>query len=168
MSNIVETKNFFRAEEIVSMLNGRDITREFLEEMYYKRKNTLQQIATEFDTHIFSVARLMDEYGLKRRNCSEATYNRFNKEECFNIKGNLNSKEKLLKETALTLYWCEGTGDRRGDKKNTTLAFTNKDADMLRIWIRFLLEICNLRHDKIKTRVYLHKNQDGIKLKKYL
>lgn len=167
MSNIIETKQFFRTREIESMLNQKDIAKESLEEMYYKRRNTLQQIASEFDTHIFSVARLMDKYGLKRRNRSEATYNHFNKEECFNIKDNLNSKMKLLKETALTLYWCEGTGDRKGDKKNTTLAFTNKDADMLRIWIRFLFEICGLRRNKIKIRVYLHKNQDGVKLKKY-
>ena len=164
---MIETKQFFRTRETGFMLNDKNITREFLEEMYYKRKNTLQQIATKLDTHIFSVARLMDKYGLKRRNCSEATYNRFNKEECFNLKGNLNSKEKLLKETALTLYWCEGTGDRRGDKKNTTLAFTNKDVSMLHIWIKFLFEICGLKRDKIKIRLYLHKNQNGIKLIKY-
>ncbi len=109
----------------------------------------------------------MDKYGLKRRNRSEATYNHFNKEECFNVKDNLDSKMKLLKNIALTLYWCEGTGDRKGYKKNTTLAFTNKDAKMLRIWIKFLLEICSLRCDKIKVRLYLHKNQDGVKLKKY-
>lgn len=167
MSNIIETKYFCRAREIGPMLNDKNIAREFLEERYYKRRNTLQQIALEFDTHIFSIARLMDKYGLKRRNRSEATYNHFNKEECFNIKDNLDSKKKLLKNIALILYWCEGTGDRKGDKKNTTLAFTNKDVNMLRIWIKFLLEICGLRCDKIKARIYLHKNQDGVKLKKY-
>ncbi len=167
MSNIIKTKQFSRSREIEHMLNDKNITKESLEERYYKRKNTLQQIALEFGTHIFSVARLMDKYGLKRRNCSEATYNRFNKEECFYIKDNLNGKMKLLKEIALTLYWCEGTGDRKGDKKNTTLAFTNKDANMLRVWIRFLFEVCGLRRDKIKIRIYLHKNQNGIKLKKY-
>ncbi len=164
---MVETKQFFRSREIKYMLNDKNIARESLEERYYKRKNTLQQIALEYGTHIFSVARLMDKYGLKRRNRSEATYNHFNKEECFNIKDNLDSKMKLLKNTALILYWCEGTGDRKGDKKNTTLAFTNKDVNMLRIWIKFLLEICGLRCDKIKVRLYLHKNQDGVKLKKY-
>ncbi|PJC48147.1 MAG: hypothetical protein CO035_05055 [Candidatus Omnitrophica bacterium CG_4_9_14_0_2_um_filter_42_8] len=167
VSNMVEIKQLFADRKVMQMLSSKNISRESLEEMYYKRKNTLQQIATEFDTCIFSVARLMDQYGLKRRNSSEATYNRFNKEECFDIKGNLNSKEKLLKKTALTLYWCEGTGDRRGDKKNTTLAFTNKDANMLRIWLKFLFEICGLRRDKVRIRIYLHNNQDGIRLKKY-
>ena len=167
VSNTIKTKQFFRNREIEAMLNDKNITREFLEESYYDRKNTLQQIASEFGTHIFSVARLMDKYGLKRRNRSEATYNHFNKEECFDIKDNLNNKMKLLKKIALTLYWCEGTGDRKGDKNNTTLAFTNKDADMLRVWIRFLFEICGLKRDKIKIRLYLHKNQNGIKLRKY-
>ncbi len=38
---------------------------------------------------------------------------------------------------------------------------------MLRVWVKFLFEICGLRCDKIKARLYLHKNQDGVKLKKY-
>lgn len=167
MSNIVEAKQLFQHRWVDPMLSNRNITREFLEEMYGKRKNTLQQIASEFNVHVVSITKLMDKYGLKRRNPSEATYNRFNKEECFNIKHNLDNKMQILKNIALTLYWCEGTGDRKGNKKNTTLAFTNKDAHMLRTWIRFLFEICGLRHNKIKVRLYLHKNQDGIKLEKY-
>lgn len=167
VSSIIKAEHFFRAGEIRPMLNDKNITREFLEGRYYKNKKTLQQIASELDVHIFLIAKLMDKYGLKRRDHSEATYNRFNKEECFNIKNNLNSKMRLLKNIGLMLYWCEGTGDRKGGKKNTTLAFTNKDVNMLRVWIKFLLEICGLRCDKIKARLYLHKNQDGFKLKKY-
>ena len=109
----------------------------------------------------------MDKYDLKRRNRSEVTYNYYNKEECFNIKTDLNEELELLKNTALMLYWCEGTGDSRIGKRNVTLAFTNTDVGMLCIWLKFLLEICRLRQKKIKARLYLHKNQGGDNLKKY-
>ena len=115
----------------------------------------------------FSVAKLMDRYGLKRRSASEVTYNYYNKIECFDIKTCLKKESELLKNTALMLYWCEGTGDSRRGKKNTTLSFTNTDVDMLRIWLKFLLEICGLQEKKIKVRLYLHKNQDGNKLREY-
>ncbi len=48
VSNIIERGYFLKTKEIRSMLNDKNITREFLEERYYKRKNTLQQIALEF------------------------------------------------------------------------------------------------------------------------
>ena len=116
--------------------------------------------------HPFSIGCLMNKFGLKRRTPSEAVYNYFNKEECFKVQKPLRNTE-LLKNVALTLYWCEGTGDRKDAKRNTTLAFTNTDKAMLKIWIKFLLEICGLDQKKIRVRLYLHKNQIGDSLKKY-
>jgi len=144
-----------------------DITKKLLEELYYAKKNTLQEIGNRFGACAFSIAKLMDRHGLKRRSLSDAIYNYYNKIECFNIKTCLKKESELLKNISLTLYWCEGTGDSRKGKKNSTLSFTNTDVDMLRIWLKFLLEVCGLRQEKIKIRLYLHKNQNGEKLLKY-
>lgn len=145
----------------------KNLTKKLLEDLYYKRKKSLNQIGFKFGIHPFSVAQLMDKLGIKRRNSSEANYNYFNKKECFKIREPLNHALELLKNIALVLYWCEGTGDRKGRKRNTTLAFTNTDANMLHVWLRFLLEICSLNKEKIRIRLYLHKNQNGNELKKY-
>jgi hypothetical protein len=144
-----------------------DITKELLEELYCARRHTLEHIGRRFNAHPSSIAELMDKYGLKRRTKSEATYNYYNKNECFKIRTSLGNGLRLLKNVALMLYWCEGTGDSRTGKKNVTLAFTNTDVEMLSIWLKFLLEICGLAPRKIKVRLYLHKNQNGAKLKRY-
>jgi len=170
VSNIVEKRYEVIKNRVLYMLregNTQNINKKLLEELYYNKRNTLEEIGSRFDLCIFSIAKLMDKYDLKRRNRSEATYNYYNKEECFNIKTNLNEELELLKNTALMLYWCEGTGDSRIGKKNVTLAFTNTDVEMLCIWLKFLLEVCQLRQKKIKVRLYVHKNQDGDSLKKY-
>jgi len=143
------------------------ISKELLEELYYIKRDSLEEIGNKFSACAFSIAKLMDNYGLKRRNRSEAIYNYHNKVECFNMRTSLKEELKLLKNTALMLYWCEGTGDSRKGKKNSTLAFTNTDVDMLRIWLRFLLEVCGLRKEKIKVRLYLHRNQNGYALLKH-
>lgn len=133
---------------------------------YFRERISLDQIAAESGRSPTNIAYWMSKYGLARRNSSEATYNYFNKEECYKIT-RLSQGEELLKNTALILYWCEGTNKRSGDKIPTTLAFTNTDIGMLRIWLKFLSVVCKLRSDKIKVRLYLHKNQNGEKIKKY-
>ena len=142
------------------------LDKKLLKDLYFKNKNSLKQIGVRFHMHPFSVWKLMDKYKLKRRNSSEAVYNFFNKKECFKVQETLQGMG-LLRNAALILYWCEGTGDRAGAKKNTTLAFTNTDAMMLMVWIKFLLVVCGLDKKKIRVRIYLHKNQDGNKLREY-
>ncbi|UCB57323.1 MAG: hypothetical protein JSV30_01700 [Candidatus Omnitrophota bacterium] len=142
------------------------LNKDYLKKRYFREKMTLKQIATEVGVSVNRIAYLMSKNGLKRRNASEATYNYFNKEECFKIK-RLSANGELLKNVALILYWCEGTNKRFGKKATTTLAFTNTDIGMLKIWLKFLNLVCNLRANKIKARLYLHKNQKGEKLKRY-
>jgi len=170
VSNIIEKDLTIYSKPAINRISNMlkdDITKELLEELYYTNKNTLEEIGNRFGACAFSIAKLMDQYGLKRRNRSEATYNYFNKKECFNVRFSLENESKLLKNIALMLYWCEGTGDSKKGKKNVTLAFTNTDVDMLRIWFKFLFEVCGLEQAKIRIRLYLHKNQNGPKLKKY-
>lgn len=145
----------------------KNLNKKLLEGLYYKKKKSLKQIGKKFGLHPFSVSNLLDKFGIKRRDRSAATYNYFNKQECFHIRKDSSVQLEFLKNVALALYWCEGTGDRKGAKRNTTLAFTNTDKDMLNIWLKFLLEICGLRKYKIRVRLYLHKNQNGNELKKH-
>lgn len=142
------------------------LSKSYLEKSYFEEKMSLDEIAATIRRSPTNIAYWMSKYGLARRNSSEATYNYFNKEECFKI-ANLSPNEGLLKKIALVLYWCEGTNKRYREKKPSTLAFTNTDIDMLKIWLKFLHVVCSLRSNKIKVRLHLHKNQDGEKLKKY-
>jgi len=136
-------------------------TKEQLHSMYYNKKMTLCEIGKICGISHTAIAKRMEKYGLKRRNRSDTTYTYYNKTECFHVDGN---EKRLLKNIGLMLYWCEGVNDVR---YRDTVAFTNTSVDMLKIWIKFLRKICNLKANKIKARIYVHKNQDGEALKKY-
>ena len=135
-----------------------------LRRMYYDEKKTLKEIGSFYNVSASTVVKRMDKCGLKRRGRSEVAYLHYNKTECFNI--NVNGKE-LLKNIGLALYWYERTNYKRNNKKNGTLAFTNSNLNMLKIWLKFLRDICNLKEEKIRARIYVHKNQNGPKLKRY-
>jgi len=135
-----------------------------LHEMYFDNKMTLKEIGKIYRVSHSAIAKRMDKFGLKRRDRSEATYAFYNKSEHFCIG---KSGSQLLKNIGLMLYWCEGTNCERKNKNDGTLAFTNTNPDMLKIWIKFLRDICGLDLEKIRVRIYLHKNQDGARLKKY-
>ncbi|MFH1646055.1 MAG: hypothetical protein ABIB11_06510 [Candidatus Omnitrophota bacterium] len=134
--------------------------KEALQNLYFVKRLTLKQIAQANKVTHSAIAKRMDKFGLCRRNRSEATYNYYNKTECFEIDSLANP---FLRDLALMLYWCEGTHYRT--KK--TLAFTNTNLDMLKIWLKFLKDVCHLKEEKIRIRLYLHMNQDADKLKNY-
>jgi len=135
-----------------------------LRSMYIDKKMTLKEIGDIYNISPQAVAKRMDKYNIKRRSRSESAYTYYNKTECFQI--NLRGQKDLV-TTGLVLYWCEGTHSSGKGKKNGTLAFTNTDILMLRIWLKFLYKIYNLERNKIRIRLYIHQNQNGQVLKKY-
>lgn len=132
--------------------------------MYFKQNLTLKEIGKIYNITHSAVAKKMDICGLKRRDRSESTYAFYNKTECFHM---TSKGHNLLKNIGLMLYWCEGTHYTRKNKNDGTLAFTNTNVDMLRIWLKFLRNICSLDRRKIKIRIYIHRNQDKAALRKY-
>lgn len=135
-----------------------------LQRLYFDKKMTLDEIGKLYNISHTIIAKRMDRYGFNRRDRSEAAYVYHNKNECFSINGGSN---KLLKIIGPILYWCEGTNYIRKDKTDGTLAFTNTNAEMLKIWLKFLFEVCNLNRSKVRIRLYIHKNQNSQHLKKY-
>ena len=76
MSNIIERRldinSRFITNSFSDMLKD-NISKELLEELYYIKRDTLEEIGDRFSACVFSIAKLMDNYGLKRRSPSEAT-----------------------------------------------------------------------------------------------
>lgn len=142
----------------------KELNKATLQRMYFVKKMTLKEIGDFYDISHSAVAKKMDNFNLKRRNASEANYILHNKSECFRVN---NRKNQLLRNAGLMLYWCEGTKRDKIGRNNRTLAFTNTNMEMLKIWIRFLLDICSVSLGKIRVRVYVHMNQNGEHLKRY-
>jgi len=136
------------------------IPKEYLLQEYYKNKRSLAQIGQEVGLSPGTVAYWMNKYGLKRRSVGEGVYCRRNPHEPFHI--TLSPKQEYLKTVGVALYWCEGL-----QKTNTTVALTNTNPTMLKLWKAFLLSVCGVKEEKLRVHLYVHRNQDGDALKLY-
>lgn len=60
----------------------------------------------------------------------------------------------------IVLYWAEGAKERVHDgKTNSSLTkFGNSDPDMIKIFLKWLLEACEVPRDEICFRILLHEN----------
>ncbi|MEK9154798.1 MAG: hypothetical protein AAB596_01910 [Patescibacteria group bacterium] len=77
------------------------------------------------------------------------------------------SKKNLL-FVGITLYWAEGY--KRSIFKNGRelthhpVSLTNSDPDLIKIYLRFLREVCNIPENKINAdiRIFEHQNADNL------
>ncbi len=103
----------------------------------------------------------MKHYNVTRRNRSEAGYN-FNKiKPQFEIKNNLSIAEEKLKIAGIMLYWAEGT------LKGGTVDFVNSNPEMVRIFLKFLRQVCGVREDRLRIYLYAYHYQPLETIKKY-
>jgi predicted transcriptional regulator len=58
----------------------------------------------------------------------------------------------LLHQAGCMLYWAEGT------KSKTTCKFTNSDAEMVKLFVKFLRECLNVPNEKIMVRINCYTN----------
>lgn len=103
---------------------------------------------------------------------------KFNKERTKNIKeqnkkifqdgrntiNKLTEHELLLIGTAL--YWGEGTKANTSSSPET-LAFTNSDSQMIKVFMRFLREIFNIKDEKIRAGIHIYKSINISEAKKF-
>lgn len=98
----------------------------------------------------------MRKYKIKRRSRSEAAYIKHNpKGNPFLIKSDLSSDEKLLYGLGIGIYWGEGN-----KKSRYASAVANTDPNILKIFTRFLLEICRLQTDKLRYSIVCFNDTD--------
>lgn len=142
------------------------ISKRQLEMLYWQRRKTLNAIGKQHGVSGTAVWKWMRHHGLTRRTVSQAMFIRHNPTPPFRL-GSLSPEQEFLRCVATVLYWCEGTHrDKRG-KPLYTLTFTNADEQALAVWVRFLRDVCRLREDKIRARLYLHRDQSARMLLRY-
>lgn len=111
----------------------------------YHNGKSMAEMSEILNCSIHKIVYWMDKYKIKRRTRSEAAYIKSNPTgDPFKIKKNLSSGEFFLLGLGLGIYWGEGT-------KVTphSLRVTNTNPEMIKVFRKFLLEICGLRKDKI-------------------
>lgn len=124
---------------------------------YLEKKRSMQEIADELGVKSHTVQYWMKKHKIQRRGQSEATYVKRNpKGDPFKIKAKLTEKEKTLFYLAIGLYL--GEGKKKGD--GCKLVLGNTDPLIIRIFLKFLREICGVEERKIKLELNIYDDVD--------
>lgn len=123
----------------------------------------MQEIATASGISLHKVAYWMHKYGIRSRSRSDAIYQKNNPQgDPFYIKVPTTLAETELLGLGLGLYWGEGTKASRH-----SVRLGNTDPKLLKIFLRFLLEICCVRKDKIRFALQIFSDIDIEKAKQF-
>jgi len=120
------------------------IDKEYLIELYLHRNYSMAEIAKQLRCSTNKVVYWMDQYGIERRDQSEATYVKRNPDgDPFKIQEFETQAQQSLFDLGIGLYIGEGT------KSDQNVCLANSDPSVIRIWLRFLREICNVEETKL-------------------
>lgn len=112
---------------------------------YYGQGLSMRQIALKISCSEHKIVYWMNKYGIKRRERSVASYTYYNPNgDPFIIKVDLNPDESILFGLGLGIYWGEG------DKVSKyQVRVTNTDPEMIKVFTKFLVEICQVKKERI-------------------
>lgn len=122
-----------------------------IKSLYDKGKSTAE-IGKYLGISWRKVITIMNKHGIKRRCRSEAIYCKHNPNgDPFKIKTKLTLDQERLKALALGLYWGEGS------KYNSiSIRLANSDPSLLRLFVKFLRDICGVKFEKIRLWLTIH------------
>jgi hypothetical protein len=132
------------------------LSKEILDCLYYERGLSVAQIAQQLECSTNKIVYWMDKYGLKRRDISSAVYLRQNPNgDPFNIQIPRSDEEWGLFHLALGLYIGEG---KKRDREQ--VALSNSDPRVIRVFLRFLREICGVEENRIWAWINIFDDTD--------
>ena len=123
---------------------------------------SMAEIAKKLGTTHATVLYWLKKYGVPRRSSSESAYAKQNPNgDPFHITGTVTPKQRELLIAGLLLYWAEGS------KTQSATRIANLDARMLKLFGRFLCEICHVDKKRLSVYVRLHRRFSPGMAKKY-
>jgi len=133
------------------------LSKNLIKKLYNKEKLSTIEIAKKLRTTTWTVLGFMARNNIKRRTFKDANTVSFeNKPISFLLKKNLSEKDKKLKMAGVLLYWAEGA---KLNGKNCGVDFANSNSEMIRIFVKFLREICGVDERRLRVYLYCYSNQ---------
>lgn len=134
------------------------LSKDIIEKLYHKEGLSTIEIAKKLNVSVWAVLGFMRRNKIARRTFKEANSINFDKKPLsFSIKKKLNPREEKLKMAGVILYWGEGA-KLRG--KNASIDFANSNSVMIKVFVRFLREICGVDEKRLRVYLYCYSNQD--------
>ena len=132
-----------------------------IKNLYWKESRTVGEIAKKLGLSSWSIYEFMRRNKIPRRSYSDANYVFYRGKPQFKLKEKLKSSEEQLKIAGIMLYWAEGT------LIGSTVDFTNSNPRMVKVFLRFLREVCGVDNTRLRIYLYAYAYQDLGKLKSY-
>lgn len=134
---------------------------------YYKEELSTIEIAKRLKVTPWIVQKFMIKNNLPRRTFKEANAIVFKrKPKSFSLKQNLSKEEERLKIAGIMLYWTEG-GKANPTKRMWTVDFANSNPQMIKLFLKFLRQICGIDEKCLRVLLYCYADQKIEDLKKF-
>ena len=123
-----------------------NVNKALLKELYLGKSLSMMQISKHLGCSHHKVAYWMSEYGIERRNRSQAVYLINNPNgDPFAVKPPRTPNEYILYGLGVGLYWGEGT---KSNKNAVRLG--NTDPGIIKCYIKFLEKLCGVDKSSLK------------------
>lgn len=137
---------------------------DLIRKLYYQDNYSAFQIAKTLEVSLDSVYAFMRRHQLKRRLASETNRLIYDRTPAsYTLKNSLTKTEEKLKNIGITLYWGEGFKA----KSANLVDFANSDAQMIKVFLRFLREVCGIKEERLRIYLYCYTNQKPLDLIKF-
>ncbi len=128
----------------------------------YQQNISGPDIAQKLGVQLRQVYRILVRHKIKRRSLSEQSKISFAKIPLsFNFKKDLSIKDRELLVAGIMLYYGEGA------KTGTTVDLANSDPNILKLFLKFLRNICGINERRLRFYLYCFSDQNKIQLIKF-
>ena len=144
------------------------LTIEEVKELYCQKGYSARQVGEFLGRSTANIYKFMKKEGLGRRPAVETNNIAYLRQELsFILRKNLTQREKKLKIAGIMLYWGEGYKNLSKQARGGTVDLANSDPQMIKLFLKFLREICGVKEERLRVLLYCYANQDVGALKKY-
>jgi hypothetical protein len=149
-----------KAKTKSGMIASSEVNTEIVRDLYWNKNLNVSQAARRLGISVWSLYDFMNKNGIKRRSFSDAGLVANSHKPQFHPKDHLTMEEQGLKIAGSMLYWAEGTFN------GATVDFANSNPEMIKVFLRFLREICGIDDSRLRVYLYAYSycNLDDLKL----
>lgn len=128
-----------------------------IKKLYYDNLLSMKKVAEAIGVSMDALVYYMRKNNLKRRSVSENEKIKFSRKP-LSFKLSLDANNELRSIGAM-LYWGEGA---KGGKISTcnSVDFANSDPKMIKVFLRFLREICGIDENRLRCYLYCFSDQN--------
>ncbi len=130
-----------------------------IKSLYWDNEFNVEEIANKLGVSFWSLYNFMNKNNIVRRSPSEVNYVVNKIKPQFKVSDNLSVSQEKLKVAGIMLYWAEGT------LKGSTVDFANSNPQMIKIFLKFLREICGISEERLRVYLYGYSYHNLEKLK---